>query len=97
MYGIYVTNYCESNALLERITKKDIVMSSFLSKCNSRLGDTVNLFSFLIMPIQRVLKYSLLLKVSVCDPPILIYNIRDQIFIAIVNISKYVNICKGLL
>jgi hypothetical protein len=61
VYTAYVQNFNTSMAVIERVQKKKEV-AAYFQKCKEHPeGKSLDLASFLIMPVQRIPRYNLLL------------------------------------
>jgi hypothetical protein len=70
VYSAYCTNYPRAVAILTlwqhtpQITENSPKVTQFLKLCQKRLHHALPLGAFLIKPVQRILKYHLLFRVS---------------------------------
>jgi hypothetical protein len=60
-YTLYCTNYPRSVAVLTSYTQLKNKVADFLKTCQKALGHALPLGSYLLKPVQRILKYRLLL------------------------------------
>lgn len=61
-YTVYCTNYSRGNKRLEQTLANESDIKHFIVDCQKKLSHTLPLTSYLIKPVQRILKYPLLLE-----------------------------------
>lgn len=63
LYCVFSTNQEDSTVLVNKLLEGSD-FKAFILKCQENLDHKLNLHSFLLKPVQRILKYHILLKVS---------------------------------
>ncbi|CAK8692802.1 unnamed protein product [Clavelina lepadiformis] len=95
VYSQYCTNYPISVAVLTR-SMKNPVLAEFFKNQQASLGHNLPLGSYLLKPVQRILKYHLILQelVKHCKADIENFNVIEQALSTMTGIAHHINEMK---
>jgi hypothetical protein len=98
LYTDYCTNYSKGNDYLEQALANNTDLQTFIQECQQKLDHSLPLHSHLIKPVQRILKYPLLLEelVKNFDDTHAAYSTAEEACRKMTEVAAHINssFCK---